>query len=380
MRTACLVAAAAYSTAMTRTTTRKRGRPEDAHADPADWRLARHDFHLATPRGARNEPRPYPIAVPRGGPDPSDPAAAPFLPLASPPPASTHRLSTDMALQTFGFRRLQQAVLACLRREREHARLTDEQHRTAEAAAARIQQLAASLTRSAADTIDVSFDSPRGMLAAAPDGAAARIRLRIGGGGPHAAGAAPLPLTLDVDPIDPLVNPKVTTGGMRVDVAPPGLGRLARIAATNRAGFRPPAPTPRMLLAAARACAAGSAIRVRTRAVDDTVEPRVETCMPDAVARLLLACCWPRLTPEDPKSGWVLHLSKHAAGPDAQQTTRARFDRASRSILVDESALDAGDGEAVAALVAALRAAGRDPGDGYWTHHRTPYPAEQAAP
>ena len=380
MRAARPAAATAYSTAMTRTTTRKRGRPEDAQPDPADWRLARHDFHLATPSGSRNESRPYPIAVPRGGPDPTDPAAAPFLPLASPPPASTHRLSTDMALQTFGFQRLQQAVLACLRRQRERARLTDEQRRTAKAAAARIQQLAASLTRSAADTIEVSFDSPRGMLAAAPGGAAARIRLRIGGGGPHAAGEAPPALTLDVDPTDPLVNPKVTAGGVRVDVAPPGLGRLARIAATNRAGFRPPAPTPRMLLAAARACAAGSAIPVRTRAVDDTVEPRVETCTPDAVARLLLACCWPRLTPEDPKSAWVLHLSKHSAGPDAQQTARARCDRASRSILVDESALDAGDGEAVAALVAALRAAGRDPGERYWTHHRTPYPAEQAAP
>ncbi len=380
MRAARLAAATPYSTAMTRTTTRKRGRPEDAQPDPADWRLARHDFHLATPRGARNEPRPYPIAVPRGGPDPTDPAAAPFLPLVSPPPASTHRLSTDMALQTFGFRRLHQAVLACLRRERERARLTEEQHRTAEAADARIERLAASLTKSAADGIEVSFDSPRGMLAAAPGGAAARIRLRIGGNGRHAGGEAPLPLTLDVDPADPLVNPKVAAGGVRIDVAPPGLGRLARIAATDRAGFRPPAPTPRMVLAAARACAAGWAIRVRTRTVDDTVEPRVETCTPDAVARLLLACCWPRLTPEDPKSAWVLHLRKQSAGPDAQRTTLARCDRASGCIVMDEHRLDDGDGEAVTGLVAALRAAGRAPGERYWTHHRTPYPAEQTAP
>lgn len=353
---------------MTRTTTREGG-------DATDWRLAQHDFYLATPYDARNEPRPYPVAVPRGGPSPVDPAAARFLPLATPPPRSAQRLSTDMALQTFGFRRLHQAVLACLRRERDRARVTDQQHRAAEAAAARIERLAASLTKSAADGIEVSFDSPRGILAIPSAGAAARIRLRIGGNGRHAGGEAPLPLTLDVDPTDPLVNPKVAVGSARIDVAPPGLGRLARIAATDRAGFRPPAPTPRMLLAAARACAARSAIHVRTRTVDDAVEPRVETCTPHAVARLLLACCWPRLTPEDPKSAWVLHLRKQSARPDAQRTTLARCDRASRCIVMDEHRLDDGDGEAVTGLIRALRAAGRNPANGYWTHHRTPYPA-----
>ena len=351
-------------------------------ANAADWRLARHDFHLATPRDARNDARPYPVAVPRGGPDPTDPAAAPFLPLASPPPATTHRLSTDMALQTFGFRRLHQAVLACLRRQRDRARLTDEQHRAAEAAAGRIERLAASLTRSAADVIEVSFDSPRGMLAAMSGGAPTRIRLRIGGDPRHAAADAPRPLTLDVDPADPLVNPKVTAGDTRIDIAPAGLGRLARIAATDRAGFRPPAPAPAMLIAAARACAAGAAIQITANAVNDTVEPELRTCTPKALARLLLACCWPRLTPEDPNSGWVVHLSKQPNGPDPQPARLARYDRKSRSVLIDERRLDAGDERAVAALVAALRAAGRDPGDGYWTHHRTRYPArfEKTAP
>ena len=358
---------------MTTTTTR---------ADAADWRLAQHDFHLAAPRDARNEPRPYPVAVPRGGPDPTDPAAAPFLPLASPPPASTHRLSTDMALQTFGFRRLHQAVLACLRRQRDRAPLTDERRRAAEAVAARIERLAASLTRSTAATIEVAFDSPRGILAAAPGGATARIRLRIGGHGDDGAADDALPLTLDVDPADPLVNPKVAVGGVRIDVAPPDLGRLARIAATDRAGFRPPAPTPQILLATARACAARTAVRVTTRAVDGTVEPRLETCTPEALARLLLARCWPRLTPDDPKSAWVLHLAKRSAGMDAQRTALARCDRATGAILLNEHRLDAGDQRAMTALVAALRAAGRDPGEGYWTHHRTRYPAgfEKTAP
>ena len=360
---------------MTTTTTRRSGRREHAQDDAADWRLAQHDFHLATPGDARKEPLPYPIAVPRGGPDPTDPAAAPFLPLASPPPASTHRLSTDMALQAFGFPRLHQAVLACLRRQRDRARLTDEQRRTAEAAAARIERLAASLTRSAADVIEVSFDSPRGMLAAMSGAPAARIRLRIGGAPQHAAANAPLPLTLDVDPADPLVNPKVTAGNMRIDIAPPGLGRLARIAATDRAGFRPPAPAPRMLITAARACAAGSAIQVTANAVDDTVEPHLRTCTPEALARLLLASCWPRLTPEDPKSAWVVHLSKQPNGPDAQPASLARYDRGSRSVLIDERRLDTGDERAVTALVAALRTAGHDPGDGYWTNHLTVYPA-----
>ena len=367
---------------MTRTTTRRSGRREHAQADAADWRLARHDFHLATSCDARNEPRPYPVAVPRRGPGPTDPAAALFLPLASPPPTGAHRLSTPTALEMFGFRRLHQAVLACLRRERERPRVTDEQRRAAQAAAARIERLATALTKRAADTVEVSSDSPRGMLTAASAGAAARVRLRIGGHAGHSEGDTSLPLTLDVDPADPLVNPKVTAAGMRIDVAPPGLGRLARVAATDCAGFRPPAPTPPMLLAAARACAAGSAIRVGTRAVDDAVEPRVETCAPDALARLMLACCWPRLTPEDPRNAWLVHLSKHSPSPDGQRTTLARYDRTSRSILVDEHCLDARDQQAVAALVAALRAAGRDPGERYWTHHRTRYPAgfEKTAP
>ena len=351
---------------MTTTTTR---------ADAADWRLAQHDFHLATSCDTRNEPRPYPVAVPRGGPDPTDPAAAPFLPLASPPPASAHRLSTDMALQTFGFGRLHQAVQACLWRQRWRGRLTGEQRRAAEAAAARIERLAASLTRSAADAIDVSFDSPRGMPAVASGGAAARIRLRIGGDPRHAAADAPLPLTLDVDPVDPLVNPKVAAYGARIDVAPPGLGRLARIAATDGAGFRPPALAPETLLIAARARAARSTVRVTARAVDDAVEPRVRTCTPAGLTRLLLACCWPRLTPEDPKSAWVIHLSKRSSGPDAQPARLARYDRGSRSVLIDERRLDAGDKMAVTALVAALRTAGRGTDDRYWTNHRTVYPA-----
>lgn len=365
------------------TTTTRTSRPRaDAQGDAADWRLARHDFHLATSRDARNEPRPYPVAVPRGAASPTDPASALFLPLASPPPASAHRLSTDMALQTFGFDRLHQAVLACLRRQRARARMTGDQRRAAEAAAARIERLAATLTRSAAAAIAVAFDSPRGMLAAAPGGAAARIRLRIGAHGDDGAADDAPPLTLDVDPADPLVNPKVAAGGIRIDVAPPGLGRLARVAATDGAGFRPPAPAPAILLAAARACAAGSTVRVSTRAVDDAVEPRVETCTPEALARLLLARCWLRLTPDDPKSAWVLHLAKRSAGMDAQRTALARCDRATGAILLNEHRLDAGDQRAMTALVAALRAAGRDPGEGYWTHHRTRYAAgfEKTAP
>lgn len=364
------------------TTTSRRERRENARGDAADWRLARHDFHLAVPHDARIEPRPYPVAVPRGGPDPTDPAAAPFLPLASPPPAATQRLSTKTALEVFGFRRLQQAVLACKKRERERPRMSAEQHCAAEAAAARIEQLTATLTRSAASVIEVSFDSPRRMPAPASGGAAARIRLRIDSGAQHAAGNAPAPLTLDVDPADPLVNSKVTAGGVRVDVAPPGLGRLARLAATDGAGFRPPALTAEMLLATARACAAASAIRIRTRAVDDAVQPQVETCTPDELARLLLARCWPRLTPDDPKNAWVIHLAKRPNDPSGQHAALARYDRASRSVAVDEHHLDASDGEAVTALFAALRTAGRSPGEDYWTHHRTPYPAgfDQTAP
>ena len=56
----------------------------------------------------------------------------------------------------------------------------------------------------------------------------------------------------------------------------------------------------------------------------------------------------------------------------------ARYDRArSRSVLlIDERRLDAVDERAVATLVTMLRATGRDPGEGYWTHHRTRYPTE----
>ena len=114
---------------------------------------------------------------------------------------------------------------------------------------------------------------------------------------------------------------------------------------------------------------------MRTRAVDDAIETRVEACTPEALARLLLPRCWPRLTPEDPKSAWVLHLAKRSASADTQRTALARYDRATSAILLEERRLDAGDEQAMAALVAALRAAGRDPGDGHWTHHRTPYAA-----
>ena len=361
---------------MTTITSRRSRQPNNARGDAGDWRLARHDFHLATSRDARNEPRPYPVAVPRGGPSPTDPAAAPFLPLASPPPASAQRLSTATAVEMFGFRRLHLAVQACVHRQRTRSRTTGEQRRAAEAAAAQIERLAASLTKSAATAIEVSFDSPRGMLAAASAGAAARIRLRIGGQNARDRGEALPPLTLDVDPADPLVNPKIAAGGARLDVAPPGLGRLARIAATDTSGFRPPAPAPGMLLAAARACAAGTPLQVTTRAVDDEVEPRVETCTPEALAALLLARCWPRLTPRDAQSAWVMQLAKQSSGAHARPTGLARCDRATGAVLLNERRLDPGDEQAVTALVARLRAAGRDPGESYWTHHRTRYPAE----
>jgi hypothetical protein len=284
-------------------------------------------------------------------------------------------LSTDTALETFGFRRLHQAVLACLRRQRDRTGLDDEHRRAAEAAAARIERLAASLSKSAVEVIDVSFDSPRGMLSATPGVSGARVRLRIGGRPRNLPADAPPPLTLDVDPADPLVNPKVAVGGMRVDIAPPGLGRLARTAATDGAGFRPPALSPETLITAARAHAAGSGLRVTTLAVDDKVQPQLRTCPPEGLAALLLACCWPQLTPEDPKSTWVIHLSRPSNPPDAQPARLARHDRGSRSVLIDKSRLDADDDRAVTALVAALRTAGRDPGDRYWTNHRTMYPA-----
>ena len=350
---------------MTTNTTSRAGRGSNSRSD---WRIARHDFHLATPRDARSEPCPYPLAVPRGGPNPTERTAAPFLPLATPPPAVAERLSTATALEMFGFDRLQQAVLACQRRERERPRSTDEERRAAEVAAARIERLAGSMT----DTIEVSFDSPRGTTNAPSAGAAARIRLRIDGWPEH--GDA-LPLTLDIDPVAPLVNPKITAGDRRIDIAPPCLGRLARIAATDSAGFRPPAPAPGMLMAAARAVATGETIQVRTRAVDDSVEARVETCEPETLARLLLTRCWPRLTPGDPQTAWVIHLSKRSKDPNAQQTTLARYDRTSRAILVNDQPLTTADGEAVASLVTALRAAGHNPGERYWTHRRTRYPA-----
>ena len=349
-------------------TTNTSSRARRGSNSKSDWRIARHDFHLATPRDARGEPRPYPLAVPRGGPGPTERAAAPFLPLAGPPPAVAERLSTTTALEMFGFERLQQAVLACQRRERERPRTSDEDRRAAEAAAARIEQLAASMT----DTIEVSFDSPRGTTVAPSAGAAARIRLRIDGCQGH---GDVRPLTLDVDPVDPLVNPKITAGNTRIDIAPPCLGRLARIAATDSAGFRPPAPAPQMLLGSAHALAAATPVRVRTHAVDESVEARTETCGPEALARLLLARCWPRLTPGDPKNAWVMHLSKRSKDPNTKQTTLARYDRGSHAVLVDDQPLETADGEAVASLVTALRAAGRNPGDHYWTHHRTPYPA-----
>lgn len=343
-------------------------RGSNARGDAADWRIARHDFHLTTSRDARSEPLPYPVAVPRGGPGPTERAAAPFLPLASPPPAVAERLSTATAVEMFGFDRLQQAVLACRRRERERPRTSDEDRRAAEAAAMRIERVGASMT----DTIEVSFDSPRGTTIAPSAGAAARIRLRIDGG-PGRGNA--LPLTLDVDPVDPLVNPKVTAGNKRVDIAPTCLGRLARVAATDNAGFRPPAPAPGMLIAAARAFAAGAAVQARTRAVNDSMEACVKTCEPETLARLLLTRCWPRLTPGDPKNAWAIHLSKRSKDPNAQQTTLARYDRTSRAILVDGHPLTTADGEAVASLVTALRAAGRNPGNRYWTHRRTRYPS-----
>ena len=348
---------------------------DNARGDAADWRLARHDFHLATAGDARNEPRPYPIAVPRNGPEPTDPAAAPFLPLASPRPAASEQLSTATALEVFGFKRLQQAVLACKRRERERPRTTGEERGRAEAVVARIERLAASLGANAAGVIEVSFDSPRGLTNAAAGGAAPRIRLRIGGRPGNGQNA--VPLTLDVDPHDPLVNPQVTDGGRRVDVAPPVLGRLARIAATDRTGFRPPAPDAQTLLEAARAfLRAGShAVRVTTRAVDEAIEERVETCGQETLARLLLARCWPRLTPNDPDNAWVMHLSKRSSEANAQQTTLARYDRAASSIVVDDQRLDTQDDKAVTALIAAVRTAGHAAGDLYWTHHRTQYPS-----
>ena len=146
----------------------------------SDWRLARHDFHLALPASARAEPRPYPVAVPAGGPDPTHPAAARFLPLAStPPPARAQRLSTPTALATFGFHRLHEAVRACRRRERERERTTPEEHHAAEAAAGFIERLGASLSANDAAAVEVSWDSPRAPLPTRANAGPPRIRLRI---------------------------------------------------------------------------------------------------------------------------------------------------------------------------------------------------------
>lgn len=355
---------------MTRTRLRRRERRENARGDAADWRLAEHDFHLAVPHEKHNEPRPYPVAIPRGGPLPTEPAAERFLPLASPAPTATQALCTAAALETFGFGRLQQAVLACRRRERGRPRMSAAEHDAAIAVATRIEQLASKLSTTMAHRIEVSFDSPRGLPTPGTGGASARIRLRIDANPSN--GRHP-PLGLDVDPLDPLVNPKINTGSTRVDIAPPGLGRLARIAATNGAGFRPPAPTAEILIAAARARNAGPEIRVRTRAVDDSMAVETRTVNQEELVRLLLAHCWPRLTPDDGRSTWIIHLSKATTHPSDPQSGLNRNDRATGSVMVNGEQLGAADGEALTALVSALRMAGRKPAGGYWTDHRTPY-------
>ena len=369
---------------MTRTTdgqTRRRPaapgatRPAPASPGADDWRLAHHDFYLALPARARGEARPYPIAMPAAGPDPTGPEADPFLPLASPRPSSAQRLTTATALATFGFDRLHGAVRSCDRRSRDRRRATSEDRTGAKAAAARIERLAASVSRADAVAIEVCWNSPRAPLPARSTMATPRIRLRITGAD-DAEGRCPLPLTLDVDPTDPLVHATIAGGdGRRIDVAPPGLGRLARVAAADGAGFRPPGLSGETLLAAARAHAAGGTVSVTTRAVDPEVEPDLEACAPEGLAKLLLPCCWPHLTPTDPRSAWIAQLAKPANGPGtALRTALARYDRATNAILIDEQPLEPDDEHAVAGLVAALRTAGRYPGARYWTHHRTRYP------
>ena len=313
--------------------------------------------------------------MPAGGPDPTGPEADPFLPLASPRPSSAQRLTTTTALATFGFYRLHEAVRSCDRRTRDRPRTTSEDRTAAKAAAARIERLAASVSRADAGAIEVCWNSPRAPLPAHSTTAPPRIQLRITRAD-DADGRCPLPLTLDVDPTDPLVHPTIAGGdGRRIDVAPPGLGRLARVAAADGAGFRPPALNGKALLAAARAHAAGEAIPVTTRAVDPEVERDLETCRPEGLAALLLPCCWPHLTPTDLRSAWIAQLSKPANGPgEARRTALARYDRTTNAILIGEQPLEPDDKHAVAGLVAALRAAGRDPGERYWTHHRTHYP------
>ena len=129
------------------------------------------------------------------------------------------------------------------------------------------------------------------------------------------------------------------------------------------------------MLAAARAHAAGGTIPVTTQAVDPELERKLEACTPERLAELLLPCCWPHLTPTDPRSAWIAQLSKPTNGPGgALQTALARYDRAANAILIGEQPLEPDDEDVVAGLVAALRTAGRDPGERYWTHHRTRYP------
>ena len=356
---------------MTRTAIRST--PTSPGAD--DWRLAHHDFYLALPARARGEARPYPIAMPTGGPDPTGPEADPFLPLQSAPPSNAQRLTTATALATFGFDRLHEAVRSCDRRKRDRPRTTPEDRAAAEAAAATIERLAASMSRADAGAIEVCWNSPRAPLPARSTPRPPRIRLRITRTN-DADGWCPLPLTLDVHPTDPLVHPTVTGGDRRrIDIAPPGLGRLARVAAADATGFRPPALSGDTLLAAARAHAAGGTIRMTTRAVDADVEPGLETCAPEQLVRLLLPCCWPHLTPTDPRSAWMAQLARQANGPGgAPRTALVRYDRASNAILINEQPLGPDDEQAVTGLVAALRTAGRDPGEHYWTHHRTRYP------
>ena len=348
---------------------------DKTHHTTEDWRLAQHDFYLALAARTRGEARPYPIAMPAGGPDPTGPEADPFLPLASPRPASTQRLTTATALATFGFDRLHEAVRSCDRRTRDRPHTTSEDRTAAKAAAARIERLAASISRADAEAIEVCWNSPRAPLPARGTAAPPRIRLRITRAD-DADGRCPLPLTLDVDPTDPRVHPTIAGGdGRRIDIAPPGLGRLARVAAADAAGFRPPALNGDALLAAARAHAAGGTIPVTTQAVDPELERDLEACTPERLAELLLPCCWPHLTPTDPRSAWIAQLSKPTNGPGgALQTALARYDRATNAILIGEQPLEPDDEHVVAGLVAALRTAGRDPGERYWTHHRTRYP------
>ena len=348
---------------------------DKTHHTTDDWRLAQHDFYLALPARTRGEARPYPIAMPAGGPDPTGPEADPFLPLASPQPSSAQRLTTATALATFGFNRLHEAVRSCDRRNRDRPRTTSEDRIAAESATATIERLAASVSRADASAIEVCWNSPRAPLPARSTPAPPRIRLRI----THtdeADGWCPLPLTLDVDPTDPLVHPTVAGGdGRRIDVAPPGLGRLARVAAADGSGFRPPALTGETLLAAARAHAAGGTISATTRTVGPKVQPDIEACTPEGLAKLLLPCCWPHLAPTNPRSAWIAQLAKPTNRPRGTlQAALARYDRATNAILIDEQPLEPDDERAVAGLVAALRAAGRDPGERYWTHHRTRYP------